>query len=241
MSGPQRLRGVALLAARTARSQAYIQTLVANGLHPDKVIIMGEPVTAMAKHRTGTSLWEGITLPDLGEPVIRTCERAGIDVVFSRENDVNAEGTKSCLRDAAPEIVIYSGVGGQTVAGPVLDLGPKFLHLHSGWLPEFRGSTTLYYALLDQQLPGVTALLLDRGIDTGPILVRQHYPKPCAGLDLDLTYDSAIRADLLARVMRGYLVSGALPVPEEQKQEPGRPYYVIHPVLKHVAKLSLAP
>jgi methionyl-tRNA formyltransferase len=233
------LKGVALLAAQTARSQAYLQALVASGLYPETVIILGEDGPVQSQEQAQLSNWQGIVLPDLTEPISATCERAGIAVRRSPESDVNSDATIRSIRDAAPEIVIYSGVGGQIVSARALRCGPKFLHMHSGWLPEYRGSTTLYYALLNGELPGVTALFLDATIDTGPVVARRHYPKPPPGLDLDRVYDAAIRADLLVKVMHEYAVNDAIASMEVQNPEEGGTYYVIHPVLKHVAILSL--
>ena len=64
-------------------------------------------------------------------------------------------------------------------------------------------------------------------------------PKPPAGADIDHQYDSAIRADLLLRVMRTRLLANGMIDAQPQPQVEDPPYYVIHPVLKHLAVLSL--
>lgn len=236
---PTKLHGVVLLAAQTARSQAYIQALVANGLHPEKVILLGEEVSSAADTSISNVIQHGILLPNLAESIIQTCSRANIEVSLCGSVDANSEECASCILDAKPLVVIYSGVGGQIVSERTLALGPKFLHMHSGWLSQYRGSTTLYYALLKEDLPGVTALLLDRMIDTGPIVAQKHYPPPSLEMDIDRVYDSAIRADLLVEVMRHYIKVGELSSVMNQNPEEGETYYVIHPVLKHLAILSL--
>lgn len=234
-----KLPGVVLLAAPTARSQAYVQALVREGLEPEAVILLGDAPAAPAG--AAAALAKGFpALPDLAEGVAATCARAGLQVVRLPAADVNAEATLEALRAAAARLVIYSGPGGQIVSDRVLQSGGRFLHLHSGWLPDYRGSTTLYYALLNGEAPAVTALYLDRCIDTGPVVARRSYPRPPAGLDLDRLYDPAIRADLLVRLMRDYARTGVLPEAQPQRPEEGTTYYVIHPVLKHVALLSLA-
>jgi len=231
---------VVLLAAHTARSQAYLQALIANDLYPGQVILFGGDRPAEFEGDSRLVGWQGVDFPDLGESVMRSCARAGIPVTSCSTDDVNAEEIAHCILKFAPRIVIYSGIGGQIVSEQMLGLGPRFLHMHSGWLSRYRGSTTLYYALLEGELPGVTALFLDRTIDTGPVVTRRHYPRPPADIDLDRIYDPAIRADLLVRVMREYARSGVLPAVEHQNPEEGVAYYVIHPVLKHLAILSLS-
>ncbi|PWT75142.1 MAG: methionyl-tRNA formyltransferase [Proteobacteria bacterium] len=233
-----RLEGVSLLAAPTARSQAYLQALVANHLFPENVITMDTAVPSDHADRPNDSSWNGIVLPRLDEPLAATCDRAGIPLVRCAARDVNATEAMTAIRELAPKIVIYSGYGGQIIGDDMLDCS-QFLHVHSGWLPAYRGSTTLYYALLMGEDPGVTALILDRNIDTGPIVARRRYPKPRRGMDVDRVYDSAIRADLLVRVMSSYASEGCLPSVGRQTPDEGITYYVIHPVLKHLAILSL--
>jgi methionyl-tRNA formyltransferase len=234
-----RLDGVALLAAPTTRSQAYLQALVANELQPDHVIAMGDLAAPDPTDAASQKRWKGIALPDLGESLLTTCKRAGIPVVACGAVNVNAAEVLLAVRGIAPRLVIYSGYGGQIIGDEMLDSGPRFLHLHSGWLPEYRGSTTLYYALLHGEYPGVTAIILDRNIDTGPMVARRHYPKPGPDLDIDRVYDAAIRADLLVQVMATYAQDGHLPSLEQQTTEKAVNYYVIHPVLKHIAILAL--
>jgi len=234
-----RLEGVVLLAAPTSRSQAYLQALVAGDLYPEHVIAMGEAVSPDHIDVDNGRSWKGISLPNSGESLMTTCMRAEIPVVRCAGKDVNAEDVVFAVREVRPKIVIYSGYGGQIIGDKMLGSGPQFLHVHSGWLPEYRGSTTIYYALLHGEDPGVTALILDRNIDTGPILARRHYPKPHPGMDIDRVYDAAIRADLLVRVLSDYARTGCLSSLNHQTSDKGVNYYVIHPVLKHMAILSL--
>lgn len=235
------LEGVVMIAAQTTRSQAYLQALVANDLHPERAIFLGGEVApgAASAAPTAPRTWMGLSFPDLGEPLSVTCRKAGIPVTICQAADVNSGEAARALEESRPDLVIYSGVGGQIVRDHVLALGAPFLHLHSGWLPDYRGSTTIYYALLNEENPAVTALILDRSIDTGPILARRHYPKPPAGIDIDRVYDASIRADLLVRVIQGYVDKGKLSEESRQDSVRGNTYYVVHPVLKHLAMLSL--
>lgn len=231
------LDGVVMLAAPTARSRAYIQALVAANLLPETVLLLG--AESSQSFSAPPQRLEGIHLPDHGESIASTCARAGVAVQPCEVTTVNDAQVRTALLALAPRLVIYSGWGGQIVSAALLESVAPFLHLHSGWLPEYRGSTTLYYALLNGAQPGVTAILLDRSIDTGPIVARRVYPRPPAWIDIDLVFDPAIRADLLVRVLTGYASTGAIPPLEIQESAAGQTYYVIHPVLKHLAILAI--
>lgn len=233
----RKLEGVLLLAAPTARSRAYIQALVAANLLPETVLLLG--VESSQASLPPLQRLEGIHLPDHSESIASTCARASVDLQTCEVTTVNDAKVRSALLEFAPRMVIYSGWGGEIVSAELLDTGVPFLHLHSGWLPEYRGSTTIYYALINGERPGVTAILLDANIDTGPIVARRIYPRPPAGIDIDLVFDPSIRADLLVRVLSSYASTGVLEPLVTQDSAVGQTYYVIHPVLKHLAILDI--
>ena len=65
----------------------------------------------------------------------------------------------------------------------------------------------------------------------------RRYPLPPQGIDVDRLYDPAIRADLLIRVLRDMSAAAAQAQPQDMRT--GHTYFVVHPVLKHLALLSL--
>jgi methionyl-tRNA formyltransferase len=232
------LNDVMLLAAFTARSQAYAQALARHGIRPGIVLTLGaeKPVVPMTFTMRN---WQGVDLHDPSQSISQVCAAASWHLENCPAEDVNAPVVSDMLARHKPRLVIYSGYGGQIVGDELLALGIPFLHMHTGWLPSYRGSTTLYYALLNGEPPAASALILDRRIDTGPLVARRTYPRPPPGMDVDCGYDSALRADLLVRILRDYALSGKLPVVVPQEPIEDSPYFVIHPVLKHLALLSL--
>lgn len=233
--------GVLLLAAYTARSQAYAQALARHGLYPEKVLLLGDPMSERLRDITWPDDAPGpdFFIPDLSEPLLETCERN--DWAYERvpESSVNSPAILNQLVAIGPRAVVYSGYGGEIVSKEILDAGAPFLHIHSGWLPEQRGSTTLYYSILSESYCGVSALLLDENIDTGSILARKSYPLPLPGVDIDYLYDSALRADLLVEVLEAFSRTAEFPDPIDASGNETA-FYVIHPVLKHLAVLSLS-
>ncbi len=236
------LNGVLFLAAYTSRSQTYAQAMAAKGLRPAGALLFGD---AAAQHpqELGFPLPGGIPanifLPNLKFPLRTTCDQAGWPVTAVESANINDIKVHDAVRDLKPRLIIYSGYGGQIIKKDLLDLGTPFLHFHAGWLPDERGSTTIYYSLLMNGDCSVTALLLDKQIDTGAILARRRYSRPPPRLNVDHYYDSAIRADLLVDILIGLHKEGRLPVPIPQEPRQGTTYYVIHPVLKHITLLSL--
>lgn len=233
------LTNLIFLAARTARSQAYAQAMAAAGITPSRVILYGPDkgqqgqTTALSVGGTAAEL----LLPDLAESVEDTCRRHGWPLEMVPEGDINHPVIAERVAAAEPTLVVFSAYGGQIVKRLLLEVAP-LLHMHAGWLPEYRGSTTAYYSWLNGEGCAVTAFLLAEGIDTGPMLLRRRYPAPPAGIDMDYVWDGAMRADTLVEVLRYAASHGRLPDPLPQHEHEGRTYYVVHPLLKHLALLQ---
>jgi methionyl-tRNA formyltransferase len=234
---------ILFLAAATARSKAYAQALAERGLEVEACIIFDKPGTKQpdqggAPLRPHERLGD-ILLPDLSLDLDESCRRLGGSLSEIEADSINAPQVVAAVRRAAADLVIFSGFGGQLVGADLLAAGPPFLHNHAGWLPDYRGSTTGYYSLLAEGGLGVSAILLSAGIDTGTIVARRRYPAPPPDVDIDYHYDSAIRAHLLTEVVAGWRAAGRFVESIEQDEDAGATYYVVHPVLKHLARLKL--
>lgn len=235
--------GAVLLAARTARSQAYVQSLKAAGWRTESLIIYGSQDQAQIIPDAVRQMVPSdatIHLPDLGQDLEDSAVMAGWTIDTFDSNSLDAPELHAALLARAPKLIVFSGYPAQMVPAAILSIAPV-LHLHSGALPAFRGSTTLYYSLLAGQPPAVSALLVDGGIDSGKIVAMRHYPPPMPGIDIDYVYDSAIRADLLTRVLSVFANTARLPEPPALQDSEECLYFIIHPVLKHLAIASLKP
>jgi len=232
--------GLLFLAANTPRSQAYAQTFAARGIRLDGAILFDRPSSNLpgkASLPAGPMAVTAVQLPDPSIPLMQSLKALTGQICRIEVESVNDPLILAAVSAAAADLVIYSGYGGQLVGPDLLSLASPFLHAHSGWLPDYRGSTTVYYSLLAGNGCGVSVIELVPAIDQGPIVARRRYPAPAPGVDIDYAYDSAIRADLMADVVTGWLKGKRLTqLPNESN---GVDYYVVHPLLKHLALLSL--
>ncbi|MEH6834033.1 MULTISPECIES: formyltransferase family protein [Falsihalocynthiibacter] len=231
------LQGVVFLAADTARSSAYAQAMVNSGLSPQATLLFGMGSKArlgQAEQLARSPEIKGVFTPTLGVPLREVCEKFGTSVQDLSAQSISDQSIRDRLTELQPKLVIYSGFGGELVPGDLCK-NWKFLHLHSGYLPEYRGSTTCYYSLLAENRCGVSAIYLSPDIDTGDIVAKEHYAPPTREIDIDYIYDSAIRADLLVKVLKNYAASDGNLKTVEQDDTEGQTFYVIHPVLKNIA------
>ncbi len=89
-------------------------------------------------------------------------------------SSVNADETCARLQALNPAVVIVKGT--RILSKRVLQSVPaKFVNMHTGITPRYRGVYGAYWALAEQKptLCGVTIHLVDAGIDTGGVLAQQ--------------------------------------------------------------------
>ncbi len=233
------------LFADTARSQGYAQALLHHGYKIETAILISKSDGAVKGKPEQNSFVPAISKEgdifqaDFSIPLIKTLGELADNVVEISSGTVNHPDVIHNLERSALELVIYSGFGGEIVSSKVLRASPPMLHMHSGYLPEYRGSTTIYYSILEERKCAVSAIFLSEKIDTGDILKRVWYPCPVAGTEIDYVYDTAIRADTLIKVLKDWGVKKSFEKTAIQSENEGESYYVIHPVLKHLAILSL--
>lgn len=229
---------ILLLCARTARSAAYVQALANAGIVPDGVLLYGDACASVTSTRSlEVQTLPGLFCPDVTEDVFETVKRLGWPHEVCPEKELTSPELLAVLQSYVPDILVYSGYGGQIVPKSILQQ-IKVLHVHSGWLPKFRGSTTLYHEVIEQGQCAASALFLDEQIDTGPVLKRKRYPMPSPGIDVDYLYDNAIRADLLVATLTQLNTNQVLS-PIAASPSPLPPYFIIHPLLKHLALLMV--
>jgi len=223
-----KLREIGMLAIPNSRSTCYLQRLIENDYLPSFVIIL---------QASQQMLTPGQRLEDLEGAFVQSLIENSIDYSIVSTININSSEVVENLKKRHEKFFIYSGPGGAILKKEILNIGKKFLHIHPGRLPAFRGSTTIYYQILAESQCGVSAIILDEKIDTGPIIASENYPLP-QNIDLDYEYDPMIRADLLIKVIDQFVKRGEFSV-KHQSQEAGETYYIMHPLLRHIVKMRL--
>ncbi|GAI59518.1 unnamed protein product, partial [marine sediment metagenome] len=76
-----------------------------------------------------------------------------------------------------PEVIVVAAFG-QILPPSVLDIpGCWCINIHPSLLPRFRGVSPVAAAILaGDEFTGVSIMLMDRGLDTGPVLARAQIP-----------------------------------------------------------------
>src|SRR5439155_23145548 len=81
------------------------------------------------------------------------------------------------LRALSPDLIVVAAYG-LILPQAVLDIPSKgCLNVHASLLPKYRGASPIAFAILAGEAhTGVTIMLMDAGLDTGPILSQRAIP-----------------------------------------------------------------
>ena len=105
-------------------------------------------------------------------PVAQWAREAGIELV--QPEKVRAKAFVETLAGLRPDVAVVVAFG-QIFPSRVLEI-PRFgcVNLHASLLPVFRGAAPIQAAIAaGEEKTGVTTMLMEAGLDTGPILLQR--------------------------------------------------------------------
>ncbi len=148
-------------------------------------------------------------------PTRPVAERRGVPVLQLRR--VREPQAVDALRALRPELQVVVAFG-QILPRAVIDIAPRgTVNVHASLLPLFRGAAPIQWAIATGQTEtGVTTMLIDEGLDTGPTLLRRPLAigpeETAAELSPRL---AALGASLLLETIEGLAASRLLPQPQD--------------------------
>lgn len=119
-----------------------------------------------------------------------------------------------------PDIIVVAAFG-QILPQSVLDIPSHgCINLHPSLLPRFRGASPVASAILaGDDFTGVSVMLVDKGLDTGPVLARAQIPISAQDTTGSLTAKlSLIAAQLLLEVLPGWLKGELTSQPQNEAE-----------------------
>ena len=150
-------------------------------------------------------------------PVKHIAEEMGLEVrqveSFKKADDVVA------LASLKPDIIAVASFG-IILPQSVLDISSYgCLNLHPSLLPLYRGPTPIPAAILaGDDVTGISVMLIDEDVDSGPILAQRKVPIEPADTTQSLTGKLAyISAELLMEILPGWLSRSITPRPQRHE------------------------
>lgn len=196
-----------------------------------RIVFMGTPDFAVptleALHDSGHEVVLVITQPDrpkgrgrklTASPVKKTAERLQYPV-FQPEFIKNKASLEKIEAARADFLVVIAF--GHVLPPAVLEM-PKFgaINTHASLLPKYRGPAPIQWAVINgESETGVTTMMMDRGLDTGDILMVAREPigpEDTAGHLHDRL--AVIGADLLIATLKAHSEGTLAPMRQDSDQ-----------------------
>lgn len=87
------------------------------------------------------------------------------------------DGVYDAIVNANPDYIVVAAFG-QLLPKSILDIAPC-INLHASLLPKYRGASPVQQSLLNaDRFTGITAMLMEEGLDSGPILGYRYFKIP---------------------------------------------------------------
>jgi methionyl-tRNA formyltransferase len=158
-----------------------------------------------------------------GSPVKVAAVAAGI-AVYQPEK-IKSDEAYEYFQGLAPDAVVIIAYG-QIISQRLIDV-PRlgWINLHASLLPKYRGAAPINWAIAHgEKLTGLTTMLIDAGLDTGPTLLK---------------YQTGIGADETAPELTAQLAEAGAPLIIETLQKLDRGE--IKPMAQDDSQATLAP
>lgn len=152
-------------------------------------------------------------------PVKQTALAAGLTVT-QPEKIRNSAEFRAQLEGLAPDAMVVVAYG-RIIPPWMLEL-PRLgcINLHASLLPKYRGAAPIQWAVaMGETVTGNTTMLLEEGLDTGPILLQQEMaigPEQTAAELFDVLAEAG--APLMVRTLAGLSDGEIHPKPQNHKR-----------------------
>ena len=211
-----------------------------------KIVFMGTPDYAVktleALINAGHTVAAVFAQPDkpvgrkqiLTPPPVKVCAKTHGIPVFQPRNLRDGEAER-IIRDIAPDAIAVVAYG-KILPTEILTL-PRYgcINGHASLLPKYRGAAPIQWCIVNgEKEPGVTAMQMDEGMDTGDILetaVTEIGAEETAGELFERL--SVIGAKLLVKTLADLEDGGITPVKQDESKATSAPI-----IKKEMAKVS---
>jgi len=133
---------------------------------------------------------------------------------------IKSDEARAFLEEVKPEAVVVVGYG-QILPPWLLEL-PRYgcVNLHASLLPAYRGAAPIQWAIANGETrTGNTTMLMDPGLDTGPILLQWATEIGPEETAVELAERLSVAgADLMVETLRGLEAGRIMPQPQDNSR-----------------------
>lgn len=197
-----------LLLSNTEKSYIYLKYLIDNKIYPKKIYIYGKKKF---------------------QKIINLSNKFSTNIVKVRT--INDKTIQKYLFKDTLKIFIYSGYPGEIIKNNKLLKNKIIIHCHPGDIPQFKGSTTIFYSILLKGTVTYSVFRLSNKLDDGDV----YYSKKIK-LNQSFLFDFN-RKDYKNRIIFiSKVIKEELNIKKKKKNKKKYlPYYVAHPIIRSLS------
>ncbi len=197
---------------------------------PLRIVFMGTPdfacPTLKALIESRHDVVAVFTQPDrpkgrgqqLAPPPVKTLALSHTIPVYQPRR-VRAPEVIDQITELSPDVIVVIAFG-QILPQALLDI-PRLgcINVHASLLPHYRGAAPLNWCLMNgETVTGVTTMLMDAGLDTGPMLLKAETPIREED-NIQSIHDrlSEMGATLLIRTLEQHQEGKLIPIPQDDQ------------------------
>ena len=195
------------------------------------IIFMGTPDFAVPSlhllSREGYDIALVVTQPDrpkgrgrkrVAPPVKRKALELNLEVL--QPSTLNSKKFTDQIKHIQPDFLVVIAFG-HILSEKILQL-PKFgaINIHASLLPEYRGPAPIQWAIINgDSQTGITTMFMDKGMDTGNVLLTKK--EPILPEDTAATLHDRLAntgADLLIKTLKDYAAHKLIPIAQDHSK-----------------------
>ncbi len=203
-----------IILSNNERSYEYLKLLISEKKYPNFIIHLDYKINNKSKNK-----------------IFSIIKKKKLNFKSFKGNSVDQRNIKKFLINLRDNILVYSGYSAKIIKNKSIFKKKVLLHSHTGKLPKYKGSTTMYYSLIKEKKIYCTTFIMNNQIDKGTILLIKKYPILKNYKNID-KYDNKIRAkNILLTLNNFYKLKNNIKTYKDKYS----PYYIIHPILRYIA------
>lgn len=197
-----------LLLSNTEKSYIYLKYLIDNKIYPKKIYIYGK---------------------EKFQKIINLSNRFSTNII--KVKTINDKKIQKYLFKDKLKIFIYSGYPGEIIKNNKLLKNKIIIHCHPGDIPQFKGSTTIFYSILLKGSVTYSVFRISNKLDDGDVYYSKKI-KPKQNFLFDLNKkDYRNRIMFISKVIKKKLIIRK----KKKNKKKYSPYYVAHPIIRSLS------
>jgi len=132
------------------------------------------------------------------------CKEIGLSIPIYQPNNLKDDNIVKIIKNLKPDFIVVCAYG-KILPQSILEIAPC-INLHASLLPKYRGASPIQEAILNNdKYTGVTAMLMDKSLDSGDIL-GYKYLKITPTLDTPSAFNklSIVASKLIIYILKNY-------------------------------------